>query len=203
MMLIGGMIFFLANRDAIPQNPYGDEIPRVKEASTKSRDVLFILRFYENEKSYVEDLVSRLAPMGTLAGDDLRELALGLVRISGDTSHAFVGVGEALPSSVVTNANRPGVVIAFRCQTARHIDTLNDDSDASAVTNSLRDLTGMRDEELMSAVCSIVEESSDGSVRLQEVRKQTLPGHQMCDYCGASFPESDTTCGNCGANASA
>ncbi len=168
-------------------------------AAPRAREVTFVMRFDAKDKAYIEGIVGSGGP---LMGAQVRDAALNLVRAAGDATHAFVGPSRGGPpvSARAPSADPTGIIVALSSNTTRPLDTVGDDTDATTIADALRELGAMRDDQIRGGTLAILAmDPSAGSVTLVPLRKEALPGQQICPYCASSFPAYETQCGSCGA----
>lgn len=165
----------------------------------RASDVAFFFRFEGQDARDAQALVQRFRV--ELDAAQTRDAALELTRLVSSATHAYLAPCAWPPVkafSPVTN----GVIVGFRARTRVSLDTVEDDRQLTALSETLRQVSALPDAQILGGHLQLAADSQDPDApRLVAVDQGSLPGHRPCPHCKAPVPVFATRCEACGSRA--
>ena len=169
------------------------------QLAERATDVAFFFRFEQQDALDAQALVQRydvqLSPAQT------RDAALELTRLVSSATHAYLGPCSWPPIKAYSPVTQ-GVIVGYRARTRVSLDTVLDDRQLTALSDTLRQISALPDDQLLGGHLQVAADSSDpGAPRLVAVDQGALPGHRPCPHCKKPIPVFATRCDACGSRA--
>ena len=168
-------------------------------SAERASDVAFFFRFEQQDAVDAQALVQRYRV--ELSATETRDAALELKRLVPSATHAYLGPCAWPPVKAYSPVTQ-GVIVGFRARTRVSLDTVEDDRHATALADTLGQISALPDSQLLGGHLQLAADSTDPDApRLVPVDQGTLPGHRPCPHCRKPVPVFATRCEACGSRA--
>lgn len=201
LVFVGGaalLVFFVMRGDSPADRERLVQAETARQAERAS-DVVFFLRFEQQDAVDAQALVDRYAV--ELSPSQTRDAALELTRLVASATHAYLGPCSWPPVKAYSPVTQ-GVIVGYRARTRVSLDTVQDDRQLTALSDTLRQISALPDDQLLGGHLQLAADSSDPTApRLVAVDQGSLPGHRPCPHCKKPLPVFATRCEACGSRA--